>query len=75
MSIHKRNRGPFGVRGGKGSNPSRLCSSPVNAAIPRQVRKEDQDEANKDEQQLRQSVKHRVTPVPGSVGREHYATE
>jgi hypothetical protein len=51
LEAKKKTADLFGVRGGKGSMLYRLCCLPVNAAIPAEAPKEDQDEANKDEEQ------------------------
>ena len=66
MEAKKKTADLFGVRGGKGSMLYRLCSLPVNAAIPAEAPKEDQDEANKDDEQQGRHVRHQA-PAWGNI--------
>jgi hypothetical protein len=66
LEAKKKTADLFGVRGGKGSMLYRLCCLPVNAAIPAEAPKEDQDEANKDEEQDGRHVRHQA-PAQGNI--------
>ena len=66
MEAKKKTADLFGVRGGKGSMLYRLCCLPVNAAIPAEALKEDQDEANKDDEKQGRHARHQA-PAQGNI--------